>query len=596
MFQEFMAGKEPLNVSSPWQEIIQSAGFSQKTISNLEKFLGRRAEEIVKHRPYMLMNFPGFGFLRADSIALSGGILPEDPVRQKAAFSYVLDREEDNGHVFSPYSSILAEVSELTKVAKEVVAKNLLYFPEYNVEKDKISKRQTWDYEYQIFQSLKKICQDPLILDIPDFPKDITRLQKSAFYNAFLSPVSLITGVPGSGKTRTIEAIYAGGSERGYTVAVAAPTGKAANRLKEKGIPASTLHRLLEWVITDHRPQGFPTRNAQAPIAAQIVVIDESSMIPSSLMALLLAAIAPGNHIVLVGDPNQIPPIGPGCPFLDILTASDYPKVNLTQIFRQVEGSQIALACSAIRENSPVDFYKALRAKTKETEIKIVKKGDSLSDIILESVAGEKEEDIQVITAQKEASSTFNSFLAPHFNPYRSPSAAFSKGDKIIVLKNDYAKGVFNGDQGKILESGNLKGYEVFVGKKKVLIPFSRISELKGIKSKPKETHFRGVRVKIGDLEALFSEKEFGLISLSYSITIHKSQGSEWPHVILVLPDNTYREMKTRNLLYTAVSRAKTKLTVISSHDTLSRCIESSMPARRTLLSSFFTESAKLSA
>ena len=593
MFQEFMTGKKSEHDDVPWQEIIQGAGFSQKTVSNLERFLGKSANDIVKKRPYALMAFPGFGFARADSIALSGGILPEDPIRQKAALSYILDREEDNGHVFSPFNPVLAEVSELTKVTKEIIVRNLDYFSEYSVDHGKISKRKTRDYEYRIFQSLKALDQNHIIFEVPDFPKDITRDQKSAFYNAFLSPISLIIGRPGTGKTKTIEAIYTEARKGPHQIAVAAPTGKAANRLKEKGIPALTLHRLLEWVVTDTMPQGFPTKTAQSPIQAQIVIVDESSMIPSSLLSMLLAAISPGNHIVLVGDPNQIPPIGPGCPFLDILNSGKYPTVNLKHIFRQAEGSQISLACEAIRENSPLDFYKAMRSKPEEAEFKIIKSDETFKDSILASIGNESEDEVQIITAQKETSSLFNLFLSEHFNPYRSPSATFSKDDKIIVLKNDYAKGVFNGDQGKVIEAGLLKGYEVYVGRKKVLIPYSRIVDLKGIKSKPKDVIFRGIRVRIGDLEALFSEKEFALLSLSYSITIHKAQGSEWPHVVLVLPDNTYREMKTRNLLYTAISRAKTKLTVIASHGTLSRCIENPMPPRRTILSTFFSEASQ---
>ena len=389
--------------------------------------------------------------------------------------------------------------------------------------------------------------------------------QAEAIATILGKPVSLITGAPGVGKTTVIRAAVdalARVSE-GKPILLAAPTGKAARRLSEAAKhPAQTIHRLLCWSPEDGG--GF-TRDEDSPLEAFAIIVDEASMIDLVLMADLLTAIPRGCRLVLVGDPDQLPPVAFGQPFADMLSCGRLPTARLSKILRQSEGSAIPEACRAIRNGQ----VPRLVPYGEKAELRLLKAPDpdlpaAASRVVRDLVqAGHNPLlDLQVLAPTKEKSYgvyALNEVLAPICNPGPDPAGPTCRlaggtgriGDKVQQLENDYDKGVFNGDQGRIIEIA----HEPFREPRIVVLFDTR------------------------DVPYTASEAA-GQLALAYAITIHRSQGSEWKSVVLCLPAQA-RRMLTRNLLYTALSRGKGQAIVIGQEASLQQAVRIDGARRR---------------
>ncbi len=378
--------------------------------------------------------------------------------------------------------------------------------------------------------------------------------QMEAVASILQHPISIVTGAPGTGKTTVVRAAVAGiGAISNRPVLLAAPTGKAARRLMEaSGRTASTIHRLLGYSpVLD----GFKHHRAN-PLDAGTVILDEASMIDLKLMVDLLSALPNACRLVFVGDPDQLPPVSYGQPFTDMLASGRFPVVRLSRILRQSEGGAIAKACQAIRDGRvPV-----LPPYSKERELSILEVPDAdaaaaLADVVKQAVreGSDPFAGLQVLAPMKKRACgvhSLNHMLAPIANPDFDPAGPSCKllggigrvGGKVQQMRNNYEKGVINGDQGRLIAIGDAR----------------------------RQPH---IVAAFGALEAAYTAAEAAAeLSPAYAITIHRSQGSEWPTVVVCLPLGA-RRMLTRNLLYTAISRGKLRVVIVGSQKAIERAI-----------------------
>ncbi len=558
---------------------LQNLGISNVFSMKIYKLYKDQTIEKVQSNPYCLADdVLGIGFKIADSIAQKAGIAKDSPFRIESGIKYVLNLGANDGHVYLPLSILRSEAFELLGVPIELIDTSLAKLQlDRSIWQEK-TDRETIVYLNSFFYAENNVAKKLVELsdyaaktrlniknEIAAFEKSksikLAEGQKNAVTEAMEHGVLIITGGPGTGKTTTINTIISILQKNNVDIVLAAPTGRAAKRMSDAtGMEAKTIHRLLEISFLDEssRRQTFG-KNKENPIEADIIIVDECSMVDILLMNSLLSAIEPGTRLLLVGDVDQLPSVGPGNVLKDIIMSDCLPVVRLTEIYRQSEESAIIMNAHRINNGE----YPIFNEKIKD--FFFVKKHimDDVVNTITQLVAARLPKyaecdpiaDIQVLTPMRKSPlgvTNLNQVLQQNLNPpndnkreWNFRSTKFREGDKVMQIKNNYnmgfwvlnkngykteeGQGVFNGDTGiiKNIDMQNEKLSVIFDENRLVEYDFSQLDELE----------------------------------LSYAITIHKSQGSEYKVVVIPVHSGS-SVLMSRNLLYTAVTRAK-ELTVL---------------------------------
>jgi len=565
--------------------------FGPATVLKIYKKWGGAAVDLIKDNPYILCEeIYGIGFERADRIAQSVGIDPKSQTRVRAGIKHVLSfNAHQNGHVFLPQDKLTPAVCELLGVDTndvEIATDELEEAEQLKIIKYGGRRCVYLNYYYEAekytaakLDMLDRLCPKIDAGDVEIFIRQLEKdegiqyapLQRKAIMMAINSGVMVLTGGPGTGKTTVIKAVISVFDRIGSSIALAAPTGRAAKRMSEAtGCEAKTIHRLLEMEYADDTFPRF-NRDEKNLLDEDVIIIDETSMVDSLLISALLKAIKPGARILLIGDSDQLPSVGAGCVLNDIIEGERFSTIKLTEIFRQARESLIIINAHAINDGrDPVlnsndnDFFFLKRDKDEDIAATVV----DLCDRRLPKAYGEEiRQQLQVITpSRKGAAGTemLNKMMQQALNP-PSPSkrekktrdVIFREGDKIMQIKNNYditwvkdgyeGVGVFNGDIGFIVKiSPDDETIELNFDDRIAVYEFSMLEELEH----------------------------------AYAITVHKSQGSEYPVVVMPIYSFSQR-LLTRNLLYTAVTRAQNKVIMVGRPDTVSSMVQNNRQAKR---------------
>lgn len=502
--------------------------------------------QAIESDPYKVAEeISGVGFRTADRIGLAAGFAHDDIRRVKSAVRYVLFRASEEGHTYLSYNE-LAHALAGYAVSDTALASALSQLDErgeIRIEDQAIFLSALFAAECYVAQRLSQLAQPRTPPEEACAAEDksqatletLSPLQRQAAASSLRSGLLVLTGGPGTGKTTAVSAILHVHRAANHRVALCAPTGRAAKRLSEAtGHPASTIHRLLEW---NPSTASF-SRNARMPLDADLVLIDEASMLDLPLCQHLLAAISDTASVVFVGDVNQLPPIGPGHVLRAILDSQVGTVIRLSQVFRQAEKSAIVRAAHALLQGKLT--HEAPATPTGDGDLFVLRTKDSTRSIekllymverIRQVYKLDSVHDVQVLSAMRKGQAgidALNEILQTKLNPSTagSPPNTLRLGDKVMQLRNDYDRDVYNGDLGRVasIQDGN------------IVIDFDG----------------RNVAYGTKDLDAL---------TLAYACTIHKAQGSEFPAVIIIL-DTGHHVLLNRSLLYTAMTRGR-KLAVI---------------------------------
>jgi exodeoxyribonuclease V alpha subunit len=500
---------------------------------------GDRSTAVLQEDPYRLTEVAGVGFARADRIALAADVPPESPRRAQAAAAFALSEAEQQGHAFLPHDELARRTARLTGLAPDpdvlATARGLL------LDEGRAYREPTHASELAVAATLaaRAAAQPHLDHDPGESPPEtedetlrLTDEQWAAVRGAFAARVSVLTGGPGVGKTACTQAIVAEAGRAGASIALCAPTGRAARRLSEAtGHEAQTIHRMLEWM-----PGREPAFNPGRPLPADLVIVDEASMLNLRLTEVLLGGLAETSHVVFVGDADQLPPIGAGKPFDELIAAGIAPVVRLTQIFRQAARSMITTAAHEINRGRPPhlepgegqqrDFFFIDRSSPQRA-----------LDTVVEVVAGRAPEgfgvdpvrEVQVLAPMYKGAvgiDALNERLQARLNPDGEAAVGerFRVGDRLIQTRNSHELGLMNGS-----------------------IVFLRADE-------PDEERILVDTDEGGTL--LIPYAETATLRLAYAISVHKAQGCEVPVVVGVC-HRSHARMLTRPLVYTAVTRAR---------------------------------------
>ncbi|HJC81564.1 ATP-dependent RecD-like DNA helicase [[Ruminococcus] torques] len=570
---------------------LQKYGISTRLAAKIYQYYGMRVYKVLEENPYQLAdNIEGVGFKTADEIAARIGIHTDSDYRIKSGLFYTLQQAVGEGHIYLPEEVLVRRAGELLGVEIRDISKHVM---DLCIEKKTVMKeggdglRIYPAHYYYLELNAAKMLHD-LNIDC-EMPEDMMErrlkkveeteqieldvMQHRAVIESIKHGLLVLTGGPGTGKTTTINTMIRFFESEGMSILLAAPTGRAAKRMTEAtGYEAQTIHRLLEVNVNPEETDsagGF-MRNRQNPLEADVIIIDEMSMVDLPLMHALLSAVVPGTRLVLVGDVDQLPSVGPGSVLKDIITSDCFPVVTLTRIFRQAGESDIVVNAHKINAGEPVvldnksrDFF-FLRRQDADTIIGVT---IMLIQKKLPRYVGAEPGEIQVMTPTRKGLlgvERLNTILQRYLNPQDPKKAEkeingrlFREGDKVMQIKNNYqlewevttkfglavdkGAGVFNGDMGVITEINQYtETIEVeFDEARRVKYGFDAVEELE----------------------------------LAYAITVHKSQGSEYPAVIIPLLQGP-RLLYNRNLLYTAVTRAKKCLTIIGSDTVFQEMIQ----------------------
>ena len=508
---------------------------------------GKTAVAVLEENPYRLTDdIGGVGFRKADEVARKLGIREDSPFRKRSGIRACLEEAAAEGHTCLPKNELMDKVSSelYLSLSRESIQETLEHSEDFPENDGYVFLPAYYYAEKGIACGIRRIQKDNKgTVNIPDIPSlerktgvNYSQEQRDAITVAVTSKVSIITGGPGTGKTVTTNAIITELEQRDATVLLCAPTGRAAKRMNEvTGKDAMTIHRLLCF------SHGQFEYNENNPLQGDALIVDEASMIDTILMNNLIKAIPDHMRVVIVGDVDQLPSVGAGCVLRDLIDSGCVPVTHLTEIYRQARGSDIIMNAHAVNtgqlpritNNGNTDFW-FFQAQEKETV------ADLVVDLVENRVPkkfGYKATDIQVLSPMKReydpiGSIRLNRRLQEVINPNGEKIASrgeteFRIGDRIMQTKNDYDKGIFNGDLGTITAKADESDEE------KTLIVADFDGETVGL-----------------------SRSHLQNIDLAYACTVHKSQGSEYPVVIIPVHESQYIMLR-RNLLYTGITRAK---------------------------------------
>ncbi|MCS6888415.1 MAG: ATP-dependent RecD-like DNA helicase [Chloroflexus sp.] len=565
--------------------LLQDLGLPTGVAVRIYKHYGDDALRVVQQEPYRLADeVDGVGFRTADAIAAGLGIARDDPCRIAAGLRFALGQASDDGHCYLPRRELVERAASLlTVTAEQVQAVLAELLAAGQLWRDAIVTAATPEQqpiylpplafaEIGVANAIRRSLAQRSALAAHYAPSrwelvfahlaerrgiDLSPQQRDAVRTALTSPVMLLTGGPGTGKTTSLRALVLLLRARGYRPLLAAPTGRAARRLSEAtGIEARTIHRLLEY-----GPDGSFRRNAENPLDCDLLVIDEASMLDIVLANQLLKATPPGAHLVIVGDADQLPSVGPGRVLGDLIESGIVPRVHLDAIFRQAAGSGIAANARRINEGLlPVwgghdDFY-FFAAETPERCAELT------VELVVERIPRrfgyDPRRDIQVLSPTHKGIAgvaALNAALQAALNPprpgvaeYRSGATIFRVGDRVIQQRNDYDRDVYNGDTGEVIA--------INAEEQTVVVRFE---------------DGRAIRYSGLDLDDL---------ALAYALSVHKSQGSEYPVVVLPLLMQ-HQPLLQRNLLYTAVTRARRLVVIIGDRRAIAAAVAAAEVERR---------------
>jgi len=558
----------------------------------LYRRFGDNALAAIRHNPYLLSDETvGAPFHIADALALSLGLGEDHPQRLEAGLLFELSHNSDNGHVFLPRQKLLSATAQLLHAEEAPLGDALLSLETQGAivsseiaGEDACYLASLYDCECRIAQTLSRMAVEELypalnvdkLLDRIEQASDITYapLQRQAVHTASVRQVMLLTGGPGTGKTTSLRAVLALFDALELDTVLTAPTGRAAKRLSETcGMEASTIHRLLETRYDAQKGALSFSRNEDAPLNAQAVIVDEASMVDIPLMSALLSALSNDCRLILVGDPHQLPSVGPGNLLSDLLRAQTLPTLCLTEIFRQAALSSIVRNAHAVNQGRPPDLL-----NTKSGDfffLRRIEPSTALSTIVelcrtrLPESLGIPADQIQVLSPTRRGALgtvSLNRALQDALNP-PSPTKpervfgeqCFRTGDRVMQIKNnydlmwqdrngrDFGMGIFNGDIGRI----------------------DSIDQKAGL-----------LTVDFEGRLAEYTPDLLHQLEPAYAITVHKAQGSEYRAVILCAQEAASM-LLTRGVLYTGITRAKELLVLVGDDRVIAHMAQNDRPTRR---------------
>lgn len=562
----------------------------------LYKAFGADAVNVVKENPYSLIDeVYGIGFKRADKIAASVGFASDSPYRIKSAALYMLGELAAAGDSYANEASFIEQLAQFLDVTRDKVSEGIFeLIMDGSICKERLNdenilmlymynraEKYTASKIYQLCNAELRgiaVSEDNLIKKAEkESGKNLSEQQKLAVVSSLRNGVNIITGGPGTGKTTIINMILAILNAADFKTALAAPTGRAAKRMQAAAnFPATTIHRLLEYNYEDGEDRMVFGRNEENPLDADCIIIDEVSMVDILLMEALLRAIKPGTRLIMVGDADQLPPVGAGNVLKDMLACEYIHATRLTEIFRQAEESAIVVNAHLINKGEypccnekDSDFFMLQRQGEKSILNTILELASTRIPSYIKNI--DPYFDIQILTPTRKGmlgSVELNKSLQAVLNP-ESPEKPektygekiFRKGDKVMQIKNNYSlewknlftmqtsTGVFNGEIGIIDTVDNDRGVVcvIYDNEKYVTYDNSNLDELES----------------------------------AFALTVHKSQGSEFP--VVIMPMTSFPPMlATRNLLYTAITRAKTLVVLVGNQNICNSMVDNNQSVKRS--------------
>ena len=563
---------------------LQGYGVSTAYAAKIYREYGKESIDKVRENPYRLADdIWGIGFKTADGIAAKMGYGKEDPRRCRSGILYTLGQLSDEGHVYAGEEQLVKTAGQLLEAGETAIRDTLagmLQAEDLILDKDAIYLPPFYHAECGTSRRLRDLAESTgrSLFDGLFDPSSLTaetgieydEVQLAAIRQAVTSKVMVLTGGPGTGKTTTTQGIIAALKKAGLRVLLAAPTGRAAKRMSEAtGMEAKTIHRLLEY-----NPQDGYKRNDENPLEGDALIVDECSMIDILLMNNLLKAVPVGMRLVFVGDIDQLPSVGAGNVLRDIIDSQRIPVVRLVRIFRQAQKSRIVMNAHTINQGRfpdtsngrDTDFFFMREddpERAAETIVRLVKER-------LPRAYRESPDRIQVLTPMQRGvvgAANLNLLLQQALNP-SGPSLGrggytYRQGDRVMQLRNNYAKDVFNGDLGYIREV---------------------------------DTEERTLKVDFDGKWVEYDVTELDELTLAYATTIHKAQGSEYPIVVMPVL-MTHFVMLQRNLIYTGITRAKKICVLLGAAKALAYAVRNvSVLKRNTRLKERLNPSAALPA
>ncbi|VBB44381.1 Helicase, RecD/TraA family [uncultured Desulfatiglans sp.] len=565
---------------------LQEHGVSSAYATRIWKAYGGRAVQVIEENPYRLAtDITGIGFITADRIAEKLGFGRDSTLRAQAGIVYVLQKASEEGHVYYPLGALMDKCREILGVQDEILDRALVgAVGEKQIVIDEDSEEGGWlqKADSKVYPAALHFCETAVSRRILEFTCGerpwrgvdpgkalewveaklagitLAEKQREAVRAALLNPLLIITGGPGTGKTTIINAIVKIFTRKGARILLAAPTGRAAKRLAEAtGMEAKTIHRLLSFAPG----KGAFQKNAENPLDCDLLIVDEASMIDLVLMHHLLKAVPPPATLILVGDMFQLPPVGPGYPLQGMIQSGVVKVITLKEIFRQASRSLIVVNAHRIHDGQmpvrnlgrgvPEDFYFIEQDEPEEVLRLII---ELVGKRIPERFGLDRREDIQVLTPMHKGvvgASNLNLNLQNALNPRGDTlvwgSRSLRVGDKVMQIRNDYDRDVYNGDLGFIerIDRENQEVWILYDGRK--------------------------VTYDFRDLEE---------VVLAYAVSVHKAQGSEYAAVILPVLTQHYM-MLQRNLIYTGVTRGRKLAILIGSRRALAMAVRNDRTQRR---------------